>query len=1214
MSENTTESISVFGNIREYLNKVSKSFDNTNIVSQSDIDDTLRKFSCMTSEYEQFSSAETAFYNFSADDYNALPDNEKEIFNLELVNFRTLVISNITQKTGIVVNWLDIFTLMMDKVYSACEKKNRRVMYSSVSSNRPIGDPAYDTWNGLQIIDVDIKNADVANKLKPLLFKEMSKFHWFVGCSLSASKKSLHIWTKIFPISRNRDNMKVEFMCNFRHKYSYVYMVIMKFASELGISSDDVKNYMDMAMAKPQQGIFIASDSNPLMNVRFKDERLDVNFESAYNNGVESIDWISHPELKQIFSKLSWFSGSENESKTEVSELSNIEFRDDTKSVKKHYKHAQRWQLANTLTAIYGADKAIQILSEICSNTPLSELKGDVKTAEIHDKPVSDWAIQELNKCHGFKIQQPDKAVTVTENVNNGTVNVNPVEILVSDNNKVTLNITSKQYLSDIKDDILANLGKMTLLEAGAGYGKTEMIKSFKGKTLLILPFVSTIKAKVEASETTKDWLYFYGKKRLEPGDLLSDYSMSMTLDKFSNINLFELNAANFEYIVVDESHLLFTSSYRGVMSGVLQRLANIKAKVILMTGTPTGERVFFPNVKHIKVIKEETREKQFVVHFTPTKNEQLIEMTALMAKDIMEGRKVLFPTNKGNLFYEIVTGLIQQRFNEMNYTKPLTAFYYKKSNYGDKTMDSINFDKSIGNNDIIFCTTYLSVGVDICDRFEFSVYFDEMWIPQDIEQFANRLRNNNLYLHLFLPKRDASDMPINYQFTQPFNLTINDVELLTTRDMLHTLNDMLERNGEQSMYNPINSQILTTTPYFKYNEDDVKYYVDETKYKLDLFENSFSNYFMQLTPLCQWMKNEYGYTLNSINSTREADPGRVEEVKEFVKSCRSTKYNYNTVQTFDFLSKISDANIDLYKELTRGNYEIFRDEKYKELRGDNNLYVEDIEILEKNIPYVLSFYNDYDLDTIKDIFEFCLEKKQNRINYTKLRRIRKFCSIERNRRRFRLDFPVQKFIREAQAWADLNMEVEKQDLDGFINEWTAKYANMIPDLVVDDVEYLKRLKDYISELFNVVVVVDRPKKGKIKIKSFELLWERKMSLNDIYKNNITKEFFLQELVGNMKPQEEIELEQKLDAINEEVDNKSLPHTRKFKLEHIKSTLKNVIHAAFDYDTYSEQDGSNKRFLIKQDKENPNKDTLFNTSNINEVIKTDNNLQQDLFS
>ena len=134
-------------------------------------------------------------------------------------------------------------------------------------------------------------------------------------------------------------------------------------------------------------------------------------------------------------------------------------------------------------------------------------------------------------------------------------------------------------------------------MEAGAGYGKTEMIKSLKDKTLLILPFTSTIKAKVEADEKTSDWLYYYGSKRPSLEELLGNKNMALTIDKFSRLNVMELDQANFKYIVIDESHLLYTSSYRDVMSPAIQRLANCSAKVIMMTGTPTGELLFFPGI-----------------------------------------------------------------------------------------------------------------------------------------------------------------------------------------------------------------------------------------------------------------------------------------------------------------------------------------------------------------------------------------------------------------------------------------------------------------------------------------------------------------------------------------------------------------------------------------------------------------------------------------
>ena len=180
-----------------------------------------------------------------------------------------------------------------------------------------------------------------------------------------------------------------------------------------------------------------------------------------------------------------------------------------------------------------------------------------------------------------------------------------------------------------------------------------------------------------------------------------------------------------------------------------------------MMTGTPTGELLFFPKIRHIKVTKEDTRQKTFQVHFCPTDTEKMLEMCKSMVDEILQGHKVLFPTNNGNLYFEQITGVVQKLLDQQNFGRQVNAFYYKKSNYGDETMDSINIDKTIGNNDIIFCTTYLSVGVDICDKYIFAVYFNLQWIPQDIEQFANRLRNNDLHVKMFLPKKDSDDMLI---------------------------------------------------------------------------------------------------------------------------------------------------------------------------------------------------------------------------------------------------------------------------------------------------------------------------------------------------------------------------------------------------------------------------------------------------------------------
>ena len=75
--------------------------------------------------------------------------------------------------------------------------------------------------------------------------------------------------------------------------------------------------------------------------------------------------------------------------------------------------------------------------------------------------------------------------------------------------------LKANEYLGDIKYELLNSLGRVTLIEAGAGVGKTEMVKSLvrQGKRILmIMPFTSTIKAKVEQDH---DWYYCYGNRKV---------------------------------------------------------------------------------------------------------------------------------------------------------------------------------------------------------------------------------------------------------------------------------------------------------------------------------------------------------------------------------------------------------------------------------------------------------------------------------------------------------------------------------------------------------------------------------------------------------------------------------------------------------------------------------------------------------------------------
>ena len=107
--------------------------------------------------------------------------------------------------------------------------------------------------------------------------------------------------------------------------------------------------------------------------------------------------------LKEIFKRWEWFEENEDDIEVKVLEAADLEF--DTHN-KVHYKHFERWRLANTLVKLYGQQKGYNYLRKICSNSIKDkELQADCTTAARHQKPVDVWAVNRLNNIHGFKIK-----------------------------------------------------------------------------------------------------------------------------------------------------------------------------------------------------------------------------------------------------------------------------------------------------------------------------------------------------------------------------------------------------------------------------------------------------------------------------------------------------------------------------------------------------------------------------------------------------------------------------------------------------------------------------------------------------------------------------------------------------------------------------------------------------------------------------------------
>lgn len=1050
---------------------------------------------------------------------------ERLQFAKRLKECNITICSNIRQSQGISCTLEDLVKTIVSQQNKSVNKSDRKVVYSTSNGERPIGKKAFELWNGFQVIDMDIKNEQMANNLKKHIFEKLYKCNWFLGATLSASGKGLHIYTKIsIPQSEQEDakKKKLLYLTNFRHKYSFVYLATISAMDIYGFSKDDVLKWMDLAMFKPQQGAFIGYDSHPLINTRFFEDFIYVNFDNVEEIGHPDIDWVTYPDLKEIFKRWEWFEDNDEEDlNVQVLEAKDLEFDSHNKV---HYKHFERWRLANTLVKIYGLEKGFKYLRIICSNNVKDkELQADCITASRHDKPVDIWAVNRLNTQHGFKIKLniQDESFDESEIFNSMDKIDNPCLIRESKYLK-TYNITKDQYLGTIRYQLLNDCGRVTLIEAGAGVGKTEMVKQLvrEGKkVMMVMPFTSTIKAKVE---NDKDWYYSYGNRKPR---LDVEGGLSLTIDKFSHLNLLDIKTAGFDYIFIDESHLLFMSEYRPVMSKIVEMIRNTEVPIILMSGTPSGELVFIPDIVHLKVIKEDIRKKEFKVNLVDSTSDLMYHMCRSMANDIINGKRILFPTNNGTLYSKQIKAAVTYFLqNDHANFEEVRLQYYKKSNIGEEFMDDVNFEKTIKDVQILLCTNYLSVGVDVLDKLNFSIYFADLILPQEVEQFANRLRERDLYINLYVAKNDAEGNSRSIHKYKEMNFKLNDEEIKNVHSILRLCNAMIERNPIEYRYNSLISSIISENKFIEYNDIENKYYLNEISYKLIYFERKYREYAQQLPVLMKGMM-AYGYNISSkdLGGFYMEGAESFKDLKNMVKLAYDEQLQLNTAHIEELIEIITEDRLGLYKEVLKGSFDIRKGDEWKEDITNHRMIVKNIEVFEKVVPIFISMAKQYEVKDIKDIFDYC-RNKNGSFNFAAINRIRLLINILYNDKNKRLDLPIKDFMNKVYEFSDLK-KVKKIELIKFLQGFAREYAQKesTSDILISLATLtMDTLYKTFEKLFNCLIKTSRPnKEGIVEMDRVELLWKEREYYNS--KNQSDKVFVLAEFLDTVVDCEEIE-------------------------------------------------------------------------------------------
>lgn len=1031
------------------------------------ISSVLNKFRVISVDYNNSWKKKYAKEKFTSAMVTDLSESDLDKFLDRLREVDVYIQTNKSSAQGEKGTGEDLYWNVIRRVNSDVPKTSRSVVFGTTQNRRPVGEEAFANWSGFQVIDIDCKDPVVANLIKEEAFRRLQHCPWFMASVLSSSGSGVHIYTGI-EVDENLDP-KILFNANFHHKLGMVYMAIRDRLFEAGYSAESIIKWLDWSMCRPQQGVFITADPKPYFSTKFYRDFIHVGFDYSGSWGDDDLEKFlrKHDDLVMY--------EEEFRAKADAVSMEGV--------YPGSYKHEERWKLANTLVALYGKEEGLRYLTKVCGGTDAHELTGLCNTAYNHKKPINKWAVEKLNADHGFHIvlegADEEEIMEISSKV------PDPNHLGVTET--ITFNITKDQFLGDILPDIESNLAHLNLIDAGPGLGKTEMIKRLakKSRILMVMPYTSTIKSKVEQEE---GWEYSYGSKKVNIQD--SD-RVVLTLDKFSRLTASEISMAGFDYVVIDESHLLFLSEYRSVMKDVVNLIRNIEVTTILLSGTPSGEFLFFPGIRHIHVIKEERREKTFEVVTTVDQKNMLFYMARHLARDISEGHRVIFPTNRGTAFAQKVEAAVNYfLLYDHNRVEPVRLKYYKRSQVGSDWMDEINQEATINDLEILMCTSYLSVGVDIRDKYQFKVYFSEEYMACEVDQWANRIRNNDLHIKLFVARHDGEGNPKNLGQCEPLSFEEMETERMANEAILAIVNADIQKGEYGKSYNPLINGIISDSPFIIWDTKESKYVIDDTCYKLVSFERKYRKYCEQLPVLIQGMKC-YGYKVSCkpMAEFPVEDTGIFTDVEDVCRNMISKLRGEQHELVTELLDEVNETNLVDFAEVIGGRREILIGKRWG-VDDEGIMRGKDLEVFDKVVPILLSLTKRYDLEDSKKFFTFC-RNKNGTYNFSAVQRLMVLSNILFNKEENLLHLDIDRFMEDCSEFVK-KKTVTKEEIEEFVNTHADAYLKNLecPEQTVE-----KTRKSF-DQLFRVLVERKR-ENGAYSITPVTILWQTRREKED---------------------------------------------------------------------------------------------------------------------
>lgn len=969
-------------------------------------------------------------------------------------NNRNLVYMNRTRTLG------ELFSLIKSDELRLLSKEERPQIYSSPNGIRP-DNTQYHKWNGLQVFDLDLKYSDKFKtltmedfpRIKQQLYDSLKHYHWFAGIGFSSSGMGIHIYTKVarphqyyIVEEHNEDLIKYWYRMSYTMKYSAI-RYVMENVCGLDNGSDPRHPVVDFAMAKMSQGVRVAYDKDFIINDNFEDLQPIIGFHipPIADLPIESwlLKYVENDRTFQLWDKQNQDAIAKQEGTYQSLEIT----YDDTEVIPNNpvaygeaINYVVRYNVCNTLASFFGESGRVWAHIVLASSVSRNqrEIDGMYNTAVSMGKTPSRFGLSILSKS-GFDVKVGDvsQKILISQQKNELTSLIERGATSIDDN-ETFLKLNSNEYLGmfDYKITEEFKSGKANLIISPPGTGKTEFVKKIAehDSVLLVLPYISVIDAKViKDNDLGDNFDVYYGDA--STADLKKGRSAVMTVDKLGRLDVDDI-LYMYKYIIIDESHLLFTSSFR--LEAMANALKNIKkiteagkfddfaAKMVLMTGTPTGEEVYFnyyDMLNVMKITKDESRTKS--IEFVLCNDSQ--EMQALIANQIANainnGKRVLYPTNSGDIQAHKLVGMVEHLLS-----RPVKWSYYKKSNSNSEMYESINDHATVGEYELILASNYLSVGIDIKDMLDFEIIYDSSFSGYEIEQFNCRLRNVDIISKIYIPVNDAKgdiiDSILNQQ-RYSIDMTITD------RDTLRDYVDISMKKLELSMvYDPITNQIYT--PGFRVENGQMVFKLEE--HELTLFEERFIEC-MQTPFFISQVMAGFGYKVTVTEATALSQS----EIKQLISigldnaKIESEIRNDRSILTFEWLidndtynnslgmefpnlvNRIWKDNIIITEDPTKSNIEV-----EESLLGEVvKIIVPDRRIFDEQLPIAARFLSLYSPETCKYIFGLCIRGKSGKINKSEISRYMRLMQLIRMEERGQIGLEIYEAIKYIYEYMD---------------------------------------------------------------------------------------------------------------------------------------------------------------------------------------------------